>query len=209
MIIERLENGYRVFVCTSRSGRKYTGATPEEAERKKLLAILHAADREFGNGASGHMIDKDGDLKTVHDNNSHSAVRDLCDSMFGTLSFGRLSVKELRELKAMVDESRRAGRKLDAGQSLEPKLTDKQRKRIIRLGLYVLGPVYGQEWFWAKCKKWIVRLHDAERVDLDQLTNQEAWYLIRRLEKIEARLLKTGEVMTEAQLERLGDREAR
>ena len=189
MIIERLQNGERVFVYTSRSGRKYAGATPEEAERKKLLAILHAADREFG----------------------HSMVHDLCESMFGVQSFGRLSVKEMRELHAMVQESKRTGAKLEKEQSLEPKLTDKQRKRIIRLGLYVLGPVYGKEWFWAKCKKWIVRLHDAKRVDLDELTNSEAWYLIRRLERIEKRLLETGEMTTDAQVEKegFGDGETR
>ncbi len=181
MVIERLINGERRFVYTSRSGRKYTGATPEEAERKKLLAILHAADREFG----------------------HGMVHDLCESMFGVHSFGGLAVMQLRELHAMVQESRRTGIKLEKEQSLEPKLTDKQRKRIIRLGLYVLGPVYGKEWFWTKCKKWIVRLHDAKRVELDELTNSEAWYLIRRLEKIEKRLIQTGEVLTDAQMEKM------
>jgi hypothetical protein len=181
MIIERLINGERRFVCTSRSGRKYTGATPEEAERKRLLAALHAADREFG----------------------HGMVHDLCDSMSGVQSFGGLAVTQLQELLVVVQESRRAGKKLDAGQSLEPKLTEKQKKRIIRLGLYVLGPVYGKDWFWKKCTQWIVRLHDAKRVDLDQLTNQEAWYLIRRLEKIEKRLLQTGEIMTDAEVEKI------
>ena len=201
MIIERLQNGERVFVYTSRSGRKYIGATPEEAERKKLLAILHAADREL----RPHLN------PLPEGEEPHSPVRDLCDSMFGTFSFGRLNVMELRALKVIVDESRRTGAKLEKEQSLEPKLTDKQRKRIIRLGLYVLGPVYGKEWFWAKCKKWIVRLHDAKRVDLDELTNSEAWYLIRRLERIEKRLLETGEIMTDAQVEKegFGDGETR
>jgi hypothetical protein len=181
MFTERLIDGQKKFVCTSKSGRKYVGDTPEAAERKRLLAIIHAANREF----------------------EHGIVRDMCESMFGTQSFGSLTVSQLLELKAMVDASKRNVRDIDSLTTLEPKLTDSQRKRLIRLGLYVLGPVYGKDWFWAKCKKWIIRLHDAKRVDLDQLTNQEAWYLIRRMEKIEKRLLQTGEIMTDAEVEKI------
>lgn len=188
MITERLLNGERRFVHQSQSGRKYIGTSPEEVERKRLLAMLHAANREL----SPHL---EGEGKSM--------VRELCESMFGTSSFGSLTVPQMRELKAMIDESRRAEKKLEEKQALEPKLTPSQKKRIIKLGLYVLGPVYGKEWFWKKCKAWIVRLHDANRVNLDELTNQEAWYMIRRLERIEKHLKSTGEIMADAEMEKL------
>lgn len=169
MQIERTFEGIRQFVSTSRSGRRYTGATPEEAERKHLLAMLHAFDRKMS-----------------------GIAHEVCASRFGTASFGQLTLEQMRELKKLFAESRSTGAQLQevAGASLEPKLTTAQRKRLIKLGLYVLAPYYGKDWFWNKCKEWVVRLKNAQRVNLDEMTNQEAWYVIRRMEKIEKRLLQ-------------------
>lgn len=170
MTTEQTSTGQKQFVRTARSGRRYVGATPEEAERKHLLATLHAFEREMGIG------------------------REIAESRFGTKSFGQLTLDQMRELKNLFVESRRAGEHLQEEQrfALEPKMSEKQRKRIIRLGLYVLAPYYGKDWFWRKCKEWVVRFHHVERINLDHMTNQEAWYVIQRLERIEKRLKQHG-----------------
>jgi hypothetical protein len=80
-----------------------------------------------------------------------------------------------------------------------------QRKRVVRLGRYVLGAVYGQNWFWKKLPEWIGELYDGQtdpetgedlskrRVrQLENLTSYEAWYIIQRMEKIEAKLHHEG-----------------
>lgn len=172
MRIEHTQEGVRQFVSTARSGRRYVGSTPEEAERKHLLAFLHAAERENG------------------------IARDLAESQFGTRSFGHLTIEQMRSLKNQFVASRQAGKELEKNQRLEPGMTQKQRARIIKLGLYVLAPYYGKDWFWRKCKEWVVRFHHVARIDLDDLTNQEAWYVIQRLERIEKRL-KTHGVLDE------------
>ncbi len=80
-----------------------------------------------------------------------------------------------------------------------------QRKRVVRLGRYVLGSVYGQNWFWKKLPEWIGELYqhatDPETGEdlskrrvrqLENLTSYEAWYIIQRMEKIEAKLHHEG-----------------
>lgn len=163
--------GEKRWVHVSRTGRIYGGATAEEVERKTLLASLHALKRTVG---------------------SDLAV-EMCAKMFGGIChFGDLTNSQMRELKNTFIESLRYGKQLEEAQRIEPLITDAQRKKIIRLGLYVLGPKYGKQWFWRKCKEWVVRLRDADRVDLNKLTNQEAWTVIKRLERIEAQLKKGG-----------------
>ncbi len=76
-----------------------------------------------------------------------------------------------------------------------------QRKKIVRLGKYRLAPVYGEAWFWKKLPEWIHEYHQDEidpatGIDLSKrrvtsinmMTRAEAWYIIQRLEKVEARL---------------------
>jgi hypothetical protein len=156
------------FVHVSRSGRRYVGTTPEEAERKLLIASLHAAERELG------------------------IVHEICAQRFlGIHSLADLNLQQLRELNKVISDARRFGTQAaNKNNSLEPKATSAQIKRIVKLGRYsIICEKYGKEWFWRKAKEWVVRLKDAQRVNLDELTNQEAWCLIRRLEKVEKRLL--------------------
>lgn len=166
--IEHASTGERRFVYTSRSGRRYTGATQQEVERKVLLASLHVAARETG------------------------MVHEICAQRFaGICSLGDLTIEQLRELNKLFVESNRFGKEVEKSQSLEPKATEKQIKRIVKLGRYsIITDHYGVDWFWKKAKEWIVRFRNVQRIRLDDLTNQEAWYLIRRLEKVEQRLLK-------------------
>ena len=83
--------------------------------------------------------------------------------------------------------------------------TIQQRKKIARLGKYVLGAVYGDQWFWKNLPEWIAELYlgatDSDSgIDIskrtvrkiDNLTQYEAWYIIQRMEKIEAKLHKDG-----------------
>ncbi|MCZ7556812.1 MAG: hypothetical protein M5R41_10475 [Bacteroidia bacterium] len=85
--------------------------------------------------------------------------------------------------------------------------TIQQRKKIARLGKYVLGAVYGDQWFWNNLPVWIGELYagatDLESgVDIskrtvrkiDNLTQYEAWYIIQRMEKVEFKLHKDGRV---------------
>jgi hypothetical protein len=170
MLIEQTSPG--LFVHRSRSGRQYKGGTPEETERKVLIASLHAADHELG------------------------IVHDLCAQRFcGICSFADLTLQQLRELNKEISDARRFGAQVtQTNNSLEPKATSGQIKRIVKLGRYsIIDEKYGHDWFWKKAKEWVVRLKDAKRVKLDELTNQEAWYLIKRLERIEKRL-KAGVV---------------
>lgn len=170
--IEHTATGERQFVHTSRSGRRYIGTTPEETERKLLIASLHAAERELG------------------------MVHEICAQRFlGISSFADLNLQQLRELNKVISDARRFGTQAaQENNSLEPKATSAQIKRLVKLGRYsIINEKYGNDWFWKKCLEWIVRLKNAnaKRVKLDELTNQEAWYLIKRLERIEKRL-KTG-----------------
>lgn len=156
----------KLYTLMTRSGRRYSGATMEEAERKELLAELHALRRQIGDD---------------------DAYR-TCASLFeGVASFGDLEIGHMRQLRQVFRDAVRFGKKLEQSQRLEPGITEKQRKAIIRLGKYVLGPVYGDTWLFKKLKEWIPRFADVQRVDIGELTNSEAWYVIRRLEKIEAK----------------------
>ena len=164
---ENTDNGGQ-WVYTSRSGRRYTGATQEDAERKWIIASLHAAQRELG------------------------MVRDLCArKYFGITSFSDLNLQQLRELNNEILTARRFGKEMSttASQEIEPKATNAQIKRIVKLGRYsIITEKYGKDFFWNKCKEWMPRFKNAARINLDDLTNQEAWYLVKRLEKIEKRL---------------------
>jgi hypothetical protein len=165
MLFQQTTTG--LYLYCSRSGRKYTGATPEETERKVLVASLHAAEHELG------------------------IVHEICaQRFFGITSFLDLTLQQLRELNKVISDARRFGSAVvNENNSLEPKATSAQIKRLVKLGRYsIICEKYGKEWFWKKCLEWIVRLKNAKRVKLDELTNQEAWYLIRRLEKVEKRL---------------------
>jgi hypothetical protein len=165
--IEHTATGERQFVYTSRSGRRYVGATPEETERKLLIASLHAGERELG------------------------MVHEICAQRFlGIASFADLTLQQLRELNKVISDARRFGSAVaNENNSLEPKATSAQIKRLVKLGRYsVITEKYGKEYFWKKCLEWVVRFKDAKRVKLDEFTNYEAWYLIRRLEKVEKRL---------------------
>jgi len=78
-------------------------------------------------------------------------------------------------------------------------LSIEQRKKIIRIGRYVLGKHYGDDkWFWAKLPVYVMDFHAGEihketgialstrKVrKLDDLTRAEAHYVIQRLEAIE------------------------
>lgn len=173
--------GEKTFVHVSRTGRSYRGATAADVERKMLLAALHALKQTVD---GGQTIE-------VRGQKSESVAVEMCARLYGGIvSFGDLTIEQMRELKTTFQDSLRFNQQTESAQRLEPLISEKQRKRIVRLGLYVLGPVYGKQWFWEKCKKWIVRLKDAKTVDLNSLTNQEAWYLIQRLERIEKRLAK-------------------
>ena len=83
--------------------------------------------------------------------------------------------------------------------------TIQQRKAIVRLGRYVLGPVYGDKWFWKMLPDWVheywgttydhetdTDLSKRKVTRIDDLTRDEARYVIQRLEKVEARLKTTG-----------------
>jgi hypothetical protein len=167
--IEHTATGEKRFVHISRSGRRYGGATPAEAERKTLLAALHALKRTIG-----------GDLAI-----------ETCARMFGGIcSFGDLTVEQMRELKNTFIESLRIGEKLEKEQRIEPMATDKQIKQMVKLGRYsIITATYGTGFFWRKVKEWCPRLRGTHgRIELDDLSNQEAWTVIRRLQKIEARL---------------------
>lgn len=171
MQIERTEQGEKRFVHVSRSGRRYGGATPQEAERKTLLAALHAMKRTIGD-----------DLAV-----------EICARMFGGIGhFGDLTNDQMRELKNTFTEALRFGDKMEKAQRLEPMATEKQIKQLVKLGRYsVITERYGTGFFWRKVKEWCPRLRGTKGlVQLDDLSNQEAWTVIRRLEKIEARLKK-------------------
>ncbi len=146
------------FVGMTRSGRRYFGATAEEAERKYLLAYLHAYGRQVG----------------------MPVLREIAAANFGGVcSLGDLAITEMRELKTMVEDAVRFGRREADRARLEPRLTDKQRRRIIRLGRYVIGERYGKDWFWRNLKEW------TKKSRIEDLTVAEAHYVIKRMEKIE------------------------
>ncbi len=151
-------------IVVSRSGRRYYGVTLEDAQRKYLLATLHAYTKEY------------------------PILREISADRYGTSSFGKLSLQQLWELKKVISESSRTSQNITNNLTAEPKLTEQQRKKIIRLGLYVIGKRYGSGWFWRKCREWIPRFRQTEKIDLDSLTNYEAWIIIRKLEKIEQRI---------------------
>lgn len=155
---------------TSMSGKIYSGQTPEDAERKYLLACLHAANKELG------------------------FLHDVCAQMFaGIYSFRDLSIEQMRQLYRTVSDARISGNKLkqQATRSLEPKATEKQIKRLVKLGRYsIVAATYGNNYFWQCAKEWIDRFKDAKRVDLSELTNAEAHYLIQRMERIEKKIQK-------------------
>lgn len=156
------ENG--MYVGMTRSGRRYVGLTAEEAERKYLLALLHCYKRQLG----GRQFEE------------------ICAAQFqGICSLGDLSILQLREFKGLVDDANRFQRAVTDRNKLEPRLTERQRKRIVRLGRYVLGERYGKDWFWKKLPEW------TKKTRLDDLTHAEAHYVIQRLEKIEAALSRT------------------
>ncbi len=160
-----------MHTITSRSGKIYSGPTRKDAERKYLLASLHAADKELG------------------------FLHDVCAQMFsGIYSFGDLSVDQMRQLYRTVSDARISGNKLkqEATRSLEPKATTKQIKRLIKIGKYSsVAETYGAEFFWKRTKEFIPRFKNS-RVDLSELSNAEAFYLIRRFEQIEKKLLLKG-----------------
>lgn len=176
MQVEHTTDGGKRFVHVSRSGRRYRGATTDEVERKTLLAALHALKRTIDNGRP----------------HNESIAVEMCARLFvGICSFGDLTVEQMRELKQVFVESLRVGERLEKAQRLEPAATEKQLKKIKALGLYsIVGTTYGRSWIWKKLKEWVVRYRDTEgRIDLNDLTQQEAWYVIKRLERIEQRLL--------------------
>lgn len=155
------------FVHMTRSGRRYVGATPEIAERKYLLAVTHMLAKKIG----------------------EDIAEEICAGLFlGITSFGDLTLPQLRELERTFKGSMQSFQQVESAQRIEPLLTDKQRRTLIKLGVYVLGPKYGKDFFWNKVKEWMPRWKNAGRVDLGKLTNQEADYLIRRFTKIERRL---------------------
>jgi len=164
----KLQDGTHQYVIRTKSGRKYRGATPEEAERKFLLSCLHAAAKEY------------------------EGLRELCYAEYGSYSFGKLTIEQLRQLKSYHDQANQSGEALKESTRVvnEAKATPRQISAIVKLGRYVLGERYGKDWFWKKCKEWIPRFNDLERINLNDLTSYEAWYLIQRLEKIEKRLEK-------------------
>ncbi|MBP8975081.1 MAG: hypothetical protein KBG83_00030 [Bacteroidetes bacterium] len=164
----KLKDGTHQYIIRTKSGRKYRGATPEEAERKFLLSYLHAAAREY------------------------EGLRELCNAEFGNYSFGSLTLEQMRQLKSYYERANESGEALKESTRIvsEAKATPRQIAAIVKLGRYVIGERYGKNWFWQKCKEWIPRFNDAERINLNELTSYEAWYLIQRLEKIEKRLEK-------------------
>lgn len=156
------ENG--MYVGMTASGRRYVGLTAEEAERKYLLAFLHVFKKQLG----GRQFEE------------------ICAATFeGVCSLGDLTLAQLRDFKCMADDARRFQRTVTERGNVEPKLSDKQRKRIVRLGRYVLGERYGKDWFWKKLPEW------TKKHRLDELTHAEAHYVIQRLEKIEAAIGRT------------------
>lgn len=82
-----------------------------------------------------------------------------------------------------------------------------QRRTIVRIGKYVLAPVYGESWYWAQQQVWVNEFLAGTVVDtqtqepavhrvkrIDDLTLAEARYVIQRLEKIEAKLHMEGKL---------------
>lgn len=149
------------YAVLTMSGRSYTGLTAEEAERKYLLALLHVYKRQIG----------------------ARSFEELTAANFrGVCSLADLTLSELREFRTMVHDAGNFARRVSDRNNLEPRLSEGQRKRIIRLGRYVLGEKYGKDWFWKKLREW------TKKSRLDDLTHAEAHYIIKRMEKIEARL---------------------
>ncbi len=75
--------------------------------------------------------------------------------------------------------------------------TAAELKKIVRLGKYKLGAVYGQDWFWRHLPEWTRNYY--EQVDntvypartctaLNQLSAYEAEHVIRILEQIEKKV---------------------
>ena len=157
-------------IVVARSGRQYCGLTAEEAERKYRLALCHAFKRKLGAEVVEELI---------------------ASNYMGITSLGDLTIEQLRELSGIMLDACQYGNQMEKAQRLEPAISEKQRKRIIRLGKYVLGPRYGNTWFWKKLKEW------TGKTKIDDLTNAEAHYMIKRLESIERRLSK-GEPHGEA-----------
>lgn len=158
--IENTEAG-KVYVGMTLSGRKYRGASMDEVNRKYLLAILHMHKKQIGD----------------------EVFTDLCASMFsGRTHLSDLTIAEMYKLKSTLVDAVRFGEKIENSQQIEPMITVRQRKSIIRLGRYVLGEHYGKDWFWKKLNEW------TKKSKLDDLTVAEARYVIERLEKIEKRL---------------------
>lgn len=158
--IENTEAG-QVYIGLTLSGRKYRGASIDEVNRKYLLAILHMNKKQIGD----------------------EVFTDLCSSMFsGRTHLSDLTIEEMYNLKNTLVNAVKCGEKLENSQQLEPTITVRQRKSIIRLGRYVLGEHYGKDWFWKKLNEW------TKKSKLDELTVAEARYVIERLEKIEKRL---------------------
>lgn len=148
--------------------RTYKGTTRQEAERKLFLAALHALDKEYA-----------------------GILHEICEKQFGKSSFGALSIDEMKYLRSLFRRSKDLSDRMAVMtqyNGIEPMITEKQRKRLIRLGLYVLGARYGKKWFWEKCKEWLPRFRSVDRVELKSLTEYEACYLIKRFEKIEKRV---------------------
>lgn len=160
--IENTEVG-KQFVGISFSGRRYVGDTPNEVERKWLLAILHITKSKIGEQTFEDVV-------AANCNGVHSLR--LC------------TTEQLQHLKRLFDDANRFSRWAKNNQRIEPMMTEKQRKIIVRLGRYVLGEVYGKDWFWQKLFQW------TKKNWLDDLTNAEAWRVIKRLEKIENRIYK-------------------
>lgn len=171
--VEQTASGQRRWVHVSRSGRKYSGETPDVVERKWLLATLHKLCS---------VIDGDDKKQTIG--------REMCARLYGGIvSFGDLSVEQMRELRQVYTDALIAARKLEAMQRIEPMATEKQLRKIKALGMFsAVGRTYGRQWLWKKLKEWVPRWKNADRVKLEDLTQQEAWYVIQRLERIEKRI---------------------
>lgn len=123
--------------------------------------------------------------------------RQFLQSLFGVESSTELNSTQLAIALKSINELALSTPASDVAQ-----MSLAQRSRIIRLGKYVLGKHYGDDWFWKKLPEWTEEYNDGRKIldrhvtgrkvrKLDHLTVSEAVYVIRRLEQIEFRLARS------------------
>ena len=167
LIEQDIETGKPLFVVQSKSGKRYTGTAPEEAQRKYLLACLYAHKRSLG----GDVFD---DIVKVHV---------TTDASREVISLGGLSITELSELKKVFDDANRYKNSIEQGAvSTEQKITGSQKSCIIRISKYKIGDRWGTDWFWRSLQSWV------GKSSLEDLTKDEADAVIKRLIGIEKRI---------------------